>query len=111
MDRLGAIVDFECGELSLTGVDKMLRVGSIPVKRHAALTVFPEGNAGRNPHPTKQEVRRKDEQLPASPCYEATPSKEKVWIVKAVENVTVPPRCQQIIVGRLDSNEKQNPLL
>ena len=25
LDRLGAIVDFECGELSLTGVDKTLR--------------------------------------------------------------------------------------
>ena len=39
LDRLGAIVDFECGELSLTGVDKMPRVCSIPVKRHEALTV------------------------------------------------------------------------
>jgi len=50
-----------------------------------------------------------DEQLPASPCSEATPSKEKDWIVKAVENVTVSPRCQEIIVGRLDSDQKQNP--
>jgi len=97
------------GELSLTGVDKMPRVCSIPVKRHAALTVFPEGKAGRNPQTTKQKARRMDEQLPASPCSEATPSHEKVWFVKTVENVTVPPRCQQIIVGRLDSDEKQNP--
>ena len=52
-----------------------------------------------------------DEQLPASPCSETTPSHEKVWLIKAMENVTVPPRCQQIIVGRLDSEEKQNPLL
>jgi hypothetical protein len=50
-----------------------------------------------------------DEQLPASPCSEATLSHEKVWFVKTVENVTVPPRCQQIIVGRLDSDGKQNP--
>jgi len=49
-----------------------------------------------------------DEQLATSPYCEATPSKEKVWIVKAVENVTVPPRCQQIIVGRLVSDEKHN---
>ena len=109
LDRLGAIVDIECDELSLTGVDKILRVCNIPVKRHAALTVFPEGKAGRNPQPTKQEARRMDEQLPASTCSEATPSTENVWLVKAVENVTVPPRCQQIIVGRLDSDEKQNP--
>jgi len=109
LDRLGTIVDFECGELSLSGVDKMPRVCSIAVKRHAALTVFPEGKAGRNPQPTKQEARRMDEQLPASPCSEANPSHEKVCFVKTVENVTVPPRCQQIIVGRLDSDEKQNP--
>jgi hypothetical protein len=50
-----------------------------------------------------------NEQLPASPCCEASPSQEKIWFVKAVENVTVPPRCQQIILGRLDSDEKQNP--
>jgi len=49
-----------------------------------------------------------DEQLVASPCSEANPSKEKVWFVKAVENITVPPKCQQIIVGRLDTEEKQN---
>jgi len=93
-ERLGAIVDFECDELSFTGVDNsnMLRVCSITVKRHAALTVFPEGKAGRNPHPIIQEARQMDEELPASPCYEATPSKEKVWIVKAVENLTVPRR-------------------
>ena len=41
LDRLGAIVDFECGELSLTSVDKMLRVCNIPVKRHATHTYFP----------------------------------------------------------------------
>ena len=50
-----------------------------------------------------------DEYLPASPCSKATPSQEKAWFVKAVKNFTVPPRCQQINVGRLDSEEKQNP--
>jgi len=87
----------------------MPRLCSIPVKRHATLTVFPEGKAGRNPQPTKQEARQMDEQFPASPCPEATSSHKRVWLVKAVENVTVPPRCKQIIVGRLDSEEKQNP--
>jgi len=109
LDRLGAIVYFECGVLSLTCVDKMLRLCSIPVKKHAALTLFPKGKASRNPHPTKQEARRVEEQHPDSPCSEATPSQEKVLNVKAVEYVTVSPRCQQIIVGRLDSDEKQNP--
>jgi len=65
---LGTIVVFECGELSLTGVDKMPRVCSIPVKRQTALTVFTEGKAGSNPQPTKREARRIDEQLPDSPC-------------------------------------------
>jgi hypothetical protein len=31
LDSLGAMEDFECGELSLTGVDSMLPVCSIPV--------------------------------------------------------------------------------
>jgi len=55
----------------------------------------------------KQEVRRMDEQLPAIPCSEATPSQENVWCAKVVENVTVPPRCKQIIVKQII--EKQNP--
>ena len=108
LDGLGYIVDFECGEISLTGIDKTLSVCSIPAKRHAALTVFPEGKAGRNPQPTKEEARRMYEQLSASPCSEATLLQENVWFVKAVQNVAVPPRCQQIIVG-LDFEEKQNP--
>ena len=107
LNRLGAIVDFEFGELSLTGVDEMPRVCSIPAKRHAGLTLFPEGKAGRNPQPTKQEARRMDEQLPASPCSGTTPSQENVWFVKDVENVSA----TQMIVGRLDSDEKHNPLL
>ena len=49
------------------------------------------------------------EQLPASPCSEATPSQEKACFVTAVKNFTVPPRCQQITVVLLDSDEKQNP--
>jgi len=111
LDRLGAIVHFGCVELSLTGIDKTLRVCSIPAKWHAALTVFPEGKEGRYPQPMKQEARRMDEQLQADPCCEATFTQEKVWYVKAVENITEPPRCQQIIVGRLDSDVEQNPLL
>jgi len=87
----------------------MPRVCSILVKIYAALTVFPEGKVGRNPQHTKQEARQMDEQLQDSPCSEAPLSLEKFWFVKAVENVTVPPRCQQIILGRLDSDEKENP--
>jgi len=76
LDRLGAI-DIECGELSLTGVDKMPRVCSIPVKGHAALTVFPKGKADRNPQPTKQEARRMDEQLSTSPVLRQLPHMRK----------------------------------
>jgi len=67
LERLGTIVDFECGELSLTGVDKMSRVCSISVESHAALTGFPEGKAGLNPRPTKQEARTNVRTAPSKP--------------------------------------------
>jgi len=51
-----------------------------------------------------------DEQLPASPCPKATSSQEKISLVNAAENITVPPRYRQISVGRLDPYEKQNSL-
>jgi hypothetical protein len=64
LDRISAIVDFECGEKSLTGIDEMPCVYSIPPTKHAALTVFSEGKAGRNPPSKKQEALHVDERLP-----------------------------------------------
>ena len=47
MTKLGAIIDFECGKLLLTGNRKVPRVYSVPPTGHMAHTVFSETKAGR----------------------------------------------------------------
>ena len=40
LEKAGAVIDFECGKMSLTGSGNVPRVFSIPPTRHSALTVF-----------------------------------------------------------------------
>jgi hypothetical protein len=49
-----------------------------------------------------------NEHLLANPHPQATSPKNQTCLVKAVENVTVQPRCRQIIRGRLDADGKQS---
>ena len=53
LDRLGARIDFECGQMTLTGIGLVPRVHCIPSTEHVALTAFSEGKAGRSPQPKK----------------------------------------------------------
>ena len=53
LDRLGARVDFKCGQMTLTGIEVVPRVHCIPSTEHVALTAFSEGKEGRSPQPKK----------------------------------------------------------
>jgi len=108
MDRLGAKIDFERGKKLFTDVDRVPHVDSVSSTGHVALTVFSKGEAGRSRLLKKKEAWHIDEQLSASPHTEIARPQDKCWIVRATENVTIQPRCRQIIVGRLDSNKKSN---
>ena len=108
MDRLGAKIDFECGKLSFTGIDRVPHVNSVSSTGHVALTVFLRGEAGRSPQVKEKEAWHIDEQFSASPRTEIARTEDKCWLVRATENVTIQPRCRQIIVGRLDSDRKSN---
>ena len=46
LEKAGAVIDFECGKMSLTGTGKVPRVFIVPPARHSALTVFTESKAG-----------------------------------------------------------------
>ena len=39
----------------------------------------------------------------------STSTRQVSWLVKATENGTVAPSCRQIVRGRLEADEKQNP--
>ena len=53
VNRLGARIDCECGQTTLTGIGLVPRVHCIPSTEHVALTAFSEGKAGRSPQPKK----------------------------------------------------------
>jgi hypothetical protein len=59
-----------------------------------ALTAFSEMEVGQNTKSKRRGTERTNEQL-ASPRTEATTSKNQTWLVRAIENVTVNPRCRQ----------------
>ena len=108
MASLGAVIYFERVKLLLTGNRKVPRVYSVPPTGHKALTIFSVGKADRNPQLRQQESRRRDMQVTASLSPEITMPESKSWLVRATENVTVAPRCGQIVLGRLESERVQN---
>jgi len=108
MERLNAKIDFKCGKMSFTGIDRVPHVNSVSSTRHVALTVFPWGEEGRSPQVKEKEAWYIDEQFSASPRTEIARTQVKCWLFRATESVTIQPRCRQIIVGRLDSDRNSN---
>ena len=80
----------------------MFLVYSVPPVGHASFTVFAEGKIRHSPQPSKLETKHTDEQFSASLSSEKTVQPEKSWLVKATENITVAPRCRQIVLGKLE---------
>ena len=89
LEKAGAVIDFECGKMTLTGIGNVPRVFSVPPTRHSALTVFTESKAGRISQLSLQEARHKAEQPSASPHPEVNSQQSRTWLVKAKENILV----------------------
>ena len=49
MDRLGAKIEFECGKILLTDINRVPQENGVSSTGHVAFTVFPKGEAGRSP--------------------------------------------------------------
>jgi len=109
-EKTGAVINFECGKMSLTDIDQVSRVYSVPPVEHASLTAFAEGKVRHSPQPSKTETRHTDEQFSSSLGFEKTVQPEKSWLVKVMENITVAPRYRQIVLGKLESEKGQIPL-
>ena len=108
LEKSGALIDFECGKMSLTDSGRAPQVYSVAPAKHTALTVFTGGKAGRSPQLKQQETRQVDEQLSAGLSSETVTQSSRTWFVRAKENVVVAPRCRQIIVGRLESEKGES---
>jgi hypothetical protein len=105
----GAIVDLECNKLSLVDNIKVPRANGTMLKKGTALKFFMEGKEGHSPQPTRWEARRMDKQVPADPHHERTSNPVTAWLVKARENITMAPRSQQVVIGKLEVEQEQDP--
>jgi hypothetical protein len=103
----GATVDLECNKMSLTDIGKMPRAKGTTLNTGAALTVFMEGKEGHRPQPTREEARCMDKQVPADSPRERTSNPVRAWLVKAKDNITMAPRSQQVVIGKLDLEQGQ----
>jgi hypothetical protein len=79
---------------------------------HAALTVFAKDKEGHSPQSKQKEAWRKGEHFPSDPHPEVIATQSKTWLVKAKEDITIAPRCRQIVIGKLETERGQEiPLL
>ena len=97
-EKAGAIIDFECNKMSLTGIGNVPRVLSVAHAVHSALTIFTESKAGRSSQLSQKEARQAPEHVPANPHPEVIPQQRNSWLVRAKENIVVAPSCRQIVL-------------
>jgi len=93
--------------MSLAGIGKVPRECKVSPTRGAALTILTADKEGHSSQPCLREARHKDEQFSASPHCEQTTVQNETWLVKAKANITIAPRCRQIVTGRVESGKEQ----
>jgi len=112
LDRTGAEINFECGKLSLAGNYKAPTAGNGMSEDRAALTVFPEHEMGRKPQGTRPVEPHLDKQSLDNPCSIQTTQWSRSWLVRATENITLVPRCRQVVTAKIElEKERSFPLL
>ena len=110
MEGTGAVINFDGGKMSLTEVAATPRARVEPSNSRAVLTVFTR-DKGHCPQPDQQKRQQVDKQsLVSSPCEMAT-SQNGVWLVKTRENITIAPRCRQVIAGKFEEKRDKPSLL
>jgi len=68
-----------------------------------------EGKEGHSPQPTRWEARGMDKQVAADSLREITSNPVRAWLVKAKDNITMAPRSQQVVIGKLELQQEQEP--
>jgi hypothetical protein len=68
-----------------------------------------EGKEGHSPQPTRQQARCMDKQVLADSPRERTSNRGRAWLVKAKDNITMAPKSQQVVIGKLELQQEQEP--
>jgi len=109
MEGTGAVINFEGGKMSLTDVAATPRARVKPLNSRAVLTVFTRDKEGRSPQPSRGKRQQVDKHSLVSSTCEMATSQNGVWLVKTRENITIEPRCRQVIAGKIGSKKETNP--
>jgi len=105
----GAVIDLECNT-SFVEVNAAPRANGQTLNERAAFTVFTKGKERDSPQPSPEKVRQKDEQSAAGSFPEKTATQGRTWLVRAKENITMAPRCRQVVIAQLEIEKGQAPL-
>jgi hypothetical protein len=105
----GAILNLECNKMSLADIGKVPRANDKTFNKTTALVVFMEGKKRHSSQPTRREARYDDKQVPADPPHERTPTPARAWLVKAKETITMAPRSQKVVIGKLEFEQGKDP--
>jgi len=108
MEKIGATMDLEKGKMSLVVISRGPKMVSVSPTRQAALTVSPRGKEGHSPHLSQQVARDKDKNIRHSTNSETTTSQARSWLIKAIENTVIEPRCRQVVIGKLDTEKGES---
>jgi len=82
------------------------RVCSETLIERTAFTVLKKCKEGHIQQLRPRKARRKDEQSPGSPPVKAT-TQGKTWLIGAKENITLAPRCRQVVIDKLELDGKE----
>jgi hypothetical protein len=103
LESAKAEINLGCRVMALPATTEAPRVCGVSREERAALTVFMEGKAEPSLPPERREQLLVDKPALANSCCDQT------WLVKATENVVIPPRSHQIISGKLDLEKGHTP--
>ena len=93
--------------MSFADVGKVPRAHSVPHAKHSALTVFTGGKVESSPQLRVQEMQHASQQPPADLRPEKITEQCRTWLVRAKENITVAPKCRQVVLERIECEKEQ----
>ena len=102
LDRTGAEINFERVKLSLAGKCKAPNACNSMSADRAAFTVFPEHEMGCRPQVTRPVEPHVDKQSLDKPSFTQTTQWSRSWHVRATENITLAPRCRQVVTAKIE---------
>ena len=76
--------------------------------KHTAPTVFMQDKARHSPRSKQPKESSLTNNSKGSTQEDTAPSLDQVWLVRSAENVTIEPRCRQIVIAKLEGKKGQS---